>query len=161
MLSIFRRPFPMEVMVALSLVVITFTAPTEGAVASSHSHTRSHTHDGERGRSVSREREEDGAFSPRDKHHFESGAHHSEYDHEAILGHLKLYQNGVKCDGFYFNAWMWFAGSAKEAEEFDNLPPEEAKKRLKILVEKMDLDKNQLIEKAELKAWIVRSFRSV
>lgn len=50
-------------------------------------------------------------------------------------------------------------GSTKEAEEFDNLPPEEAKQRLKILVEKMDLNKDQIIERGELKAWIMRSFK--
>lgn len=32
------------------------------------------------------EREEDGAYSPRDKKHHSSGEHHAEFDHEAILG---------------------------------------------------------------------------
>jgi Ca2+-binding EF-hand superfamily protein len=50
-------------------------------------------------------------------------------------------------------------GSTKDAQEFDNLAPEEAKKRLKVLVEKMDLDKDGYIERPELKAWIMRSFR--
>jgi len=42
--------------------------------ASPHIHTHHH------------EREEDGAYSPRDKSHITHGQHHSEFDHEAILG---------------------------------------------------------------------------
>lgn len=34
------------------------------------------------------EREKDGAYSPRDKKHHESGEHNVEFDHEAILGEL-------------------------------------------------------------------------
>ncbi|CAH1960034.1 unnamed protein product [Acanthoscelides obtectus] len=95
-----------------------------GAVV--HSHTNE----------INKEREADGAFSPRDHGHFsESGEHHSEFDHEAILG------------------------SHKEAEEYDNLPPEEAKKRLKILLVKMDLNRDGNIDRRELKAWILRSFK--
>lgn len=82
------------------------------------------------------EREEDGGFSPRDSHHYdEDGEHHSEFDHEAILG------------------------SVKDAEEFDQLEPEEAKKRLRILLKKMDLNNDELIERNELHAWILRSFK--
>ena len=33
-----------------------------------------------------REREADGAFSPRDKHHGDGDKHNSKFDHEAILG---------------------------------------------------------------------------
>jgi hypothetical protein len=104
----------------------------DAAIASSHSHSHRHS---------SREREEDGAFSPRvhDRDKLEPGfgksEHHTEFDHEAILG------------------------STKEAEEFDHLPPDEAKKRLRVLVEKMDLDGDKTIEKLELKAWIMRSFK--
>jgi hypothetical protein len=43
--------------------------------ASSHIHTHHHE-----------EREEDGGYSPRDKTHIVDGHHHSEFDHEAILG---------------------------------------------------------------------------
>ena len=35
---------------------------------------------------------------------------------------------------------MIISGSTKDAEEYDQLPPEEAKKRLRILVDKMDSD---------------------
>lgn len=81
-----------------------------------------------------REREEDGGYSPRDHNHIVNGEHHAEFDHEAILG------------------------SVKEAEEFDQLSPEEAKKRLSVLLKKMDLDGDERISRKELKAWILRSF---
>jgi len=38
----------------------------------------------------SQEREDDGAYSPRDKAHQAGGDHHIEFDHEAILGGLTL-----------------------------------------------------------------------
>lgn len=66
-----------------------------------------------------------------------SGEHHSEFDHEAIIG------------------------SVKEAEEFDNLPPEESKRRLGLLVQKMDLNNDGFIDRHELKAWILRSFKKL
>lgn len=52
-------------------------------------------------------------------------------------------------------------GSTKEAEEFDHLSPEESKKRLAILLKKMDLNGDSHIERHELKAWILRSFKYV
>lgn len=92
--------------------------------------THKHTHGG------SKERTEDGSYSPRDAHHHDSdGEHHSEFDHEAILG------------------------SVKEAEEFDSLSPEESKKRLATLVKKMDLNSDYYITRNELNAWILRSFK--
>lgn len=82
-----------------------------------------------------KERVEDGAFAPRDSHHHsDDGEHNVEFDHEAILG------------------------SVKDAEEFDNLSPAEAKKRLAILVRKMDRNGDQFVDRHELKAWILRSF---
>lgn len=99
-----------------------------GDAASAHIHT--HQHDKPNGS----ERTEDGAFSPRDMDHYAGGEHHQEFDHEAILG------------------------SVKEAEEFDKLPMQESKRRLAILLKKMDLDNDKFIERNELKAWILRSF---
>ncbi|CRL00481.1 CLUMA_CG013742, isoform B [Clunio marinus] len=85
-----------------------------------------------------KERLEDGAFSPKDHDHFDGeGEHHSEFDHEAILG------------------------SVKDAEEYDNLPPEESKRRLGLLVQKMDLNSDGFIDRHELKAWILRSFKKL
>jgi len=55
---------------------------------------------------------------------------------------------------------MW-TGSVKEAEEFDHLDPVEAKRRLRILLKKMDLDKDEHIDRKELHAWILRSFKLV
>lgn len=83
-----------------------------------------------------KERVEDGSHSNRDSSHYDGeGEHHSEFDHEAILG------------------------SAKEAEEFDHLSPVESKKRLAVLVTKMDLNGDKFVDRHELKAWILRSFR--
>ncbi|XP_057672626.1 reticulocalbin-2 isoform X1 [Diorhabda carinulata] len=91
-----------------------------------------HSHTNE----VNKERETDGAYSPRDHSHYsDEGDHYTEFDHEAILG------------------------SHKEAEEFDHLSPEESKRRLAILLKKMDLDDDNQIGRNELKAWIIRSFK--
>lgn len=84
---------------------------------------------------LNREREVDGAYSPRDRDHLDGDEHSNEFDHEAILG------------------------SVKEAEEFDHLSPEESKKRLSILLLKMDINNDKVIDRKELKAWILRSFK--
>ena len=106
------------------LAVIMFVKQHETAVVHSHN-----VH-------LNREREQDGAYISRDRGHMsDSGEHHGEFDHEAIIG------------------------SAKEAEEFDHLTPQESKRRLRILLGKMDLSKDMFISRAELKAWILRSFK--
>ncbi|KAL1124715.1 hypothetical protein AAG570_001338 [Ranatra chinensis] len=84
---------------------------------------------------LSKEREEDGAYAARGHEYSADGKHRTEFDHEAILG------------------------SVKDAEEFDHLSPEESKRRLRILLGKMDLNKDQQIDRNELKAWILRSFK--
>jgi hypothetical protein len=57
----------------------------------------------------------------------------------------------------YFD--LLLLGSVKEAEEYDSLPPDEAKRRLRILLTKMDLNKDSQIDRKELHSWILRSFR--
>lgn len=52
-------------------------------------------------------------------------------------------------------------GSAKEAEIFDHLQPEESKKRLRMLLTKIDLNNDHFIDPEELYAWIVKSFKLV
>lgn len=64
-------------------------------------------------------------------------AHDDQFDHEAVLG------------------------SAREAEEFDRLPAAEAKERLLVLAGRMDQDSDGHVSPAELKRWILRSFRSL
>lgn len=91
-----------------------------------------HTHGSH---SLHKEREEDGAYSPRDKNHIASDEHNAEFDHEAILG------------------------SVKTAEEFDHLTKDESIRRLRILLVQMDLNGDGAIDKRELKAWIMRSFK--
>ncbi|KAG5881571.1 hypothetical protein JTB14_035015 [Gonioctena quinquepunctata] len=91
-----------------------------------------HSHTNE----LHKEREADGAYSPRDHSHIsDDGEHFSEFDHEAILG------------------------SHKEAEDYDHLPPEEAKRRLSVLLKKMDINNDGKIDRNELRAWIIRSFK--
>lgn len=57
------------------------------------------------------------------------------------------------------NLFILFTGSTKEAQEFDNLSPEESKRRLAILIKLMDLNKDEFVDRHELKAWILRSFK--
>jgi Ca2+-binding EF-hand superfamily protein len=83
------------------------------------------------------ERTEDGAYSPKDHGHQHGGKHDVEFDHEAILG------------------------SKKDAYDFDQLPAQEAKKKLAILLGKMDRNGDKSIERQELYAWILRSFKSL
>lgn len=59
------------------------------------------------------------------------------------------------------NLFILFTGSTKEAQEFDNLSPEESKRRLAILIKLMDLNKDEFVDRHELKAWILRSFKWV
>lgn len=100
-----------------------------GMVESAATHKHTHHHD------HTKERTEDGVYKSRDSHHHdEDGLHKSEFDHESIIG------------------------SVKEAEEFDNLSPAEAKRRLAILVTQMDLNSDDHIDRHELKAHILRSF---
>ncbi|XP_047042026.1 reticulocalbin-2 [Helicoverpa zea] len=80
------------------------------------------------------ERETDGSFRARDYEHYGDSGHNSEFDHEAILG------------------------SVREAEEFDKLSPEESKRRLALLLPKMDLNGDQQVDRKELKNWILKSF---
>ncbi|XP_023942951.2 reticulocalbin-2 [Bicyclus anynana] len=80
------------------------------------------------------EREEDGAYRPRDHDHYNDVEHNVEFDHEAIIG------------------------SVKEAEEFDRLSPEESRQRLQKLLYRMDLNGDQFISRPELKKWILNSF---
>ncbi|XP_045761406.1 reticulocalbin-2 isoform X1 [Maniola jurtina] len=80
------------------------------------------------------EREMDGAYRPRDYEHYNDAGHNVEFDHEAILG------------------------SVKEAEEYDRLSPEESRRRLGLLLPKMDLNGDKVIDRVELKKWILNSF---
>ena len=61
--------------------------------------------------------------------HYEGGEHNPEYDHDAFLG-------------------------PKQAKEFETLSEEEAKKRMRAMVPKLDTDKDGEISLAELEAWI-------
>lgn len=62
------------------------------------------------------------------KEHYHSKEHNPDYDHEAFLG--------------------------EEAKTFDQLSVEESKRRLEIIVDKIDKDKDGFVSKEELKEWI-------
>ena len=68
------------------------------------------------------------------KEHFPEGEHDEEYDHEAFLGDQK--------------------------EEFDELSPEEAKKRLKVLAKKVDKDEDGFVSEQELTTWVETVFKN-
>lgn len=90
-----------------------------------------HSHQNE----LNKERVEDGAVRSRGEKHLASEQHDTSFDHEAILG------------------------SKDAAEEFDQLPPEEAKARLEELAIKMDRDEDGFVDRLELIDWILRSFK--
>ena len=67
--------------------------------------------------------------------HFEDGQHNVEYDHDAFLG-------------------------PKQAKEFETLSDDEAKKRLRAMVPKLDTDKDGEVSPDELEAWIDKQRRN-
>jgi len=64
-----------------------------------------------------------------DEDHFAGHEHNPDYDHEAFLGD-------------------------DEADEFDHLPPEESKRRLGVIIDKIDSDTDGFITVPELQQWI-------
>ncbi|KAK9497253.1 hypothetical protein O3M35_004607 [Rhynocoris fuscipes] len=63
-----------------------------------------------------------------DKPHYENDEHNSEYDHEAFLG--------------------------EESKTFDQLSPDESRRRLGLIVDKIDSDADGFVSHTELKDWI-------
>ncbi|XP_037088010.1 calumenin-B-like [Pollicipes pollicipes] len=63
-----------------------------------------------------------------DADHFEGDEHNTDYDHDAFLG--------------------------DEAEEFNDLTPEESKERLSLIVDKIDVDGDGMVSEEELIGWI-------
>ena len=68
-----------------------------------------------------------------EEEHLVDGEHNPDYDHEAFLGDMK--------------------------DEFDHLSPEEAKKRLKLLITKIDSDGDKHVTQEELKKWVKSVFQ--
>lgn len=65
--------------------------------------------------------------------HLKDGEHNPDYDAEAFLGDRK--------------------------EEFDNLTPEEAQRRLRILLKQVDSDSDSFVTPEELKVWVKDVFK--
>lgn len=63
-----------------------------------------------------------------DKQHYQSEVHNPDYDHEAFLG--------------------------EDAKTFDQLTPEESRRRLSLIVDKIDKDGDAFVTQEELKNWI-------
>ncbi len=64
-----------------------------------------------------------------DKEHYHGGEHDEDYDHDAFLGH-------------------------DEAQEFENLSPEESMERLGKIVDRIDTDEDGYVSYDEMRAWI-------
>ncbi|XP_026326654.1 calumenin-B [Hyposmocoma kahamanoa] len=64
-----------------------------------------------------------------DAEHFKNEHHNKQFDHDAFLGE-------------------------DQAKTFDQLPPEESRRRLGIIVDKIDIDKDGFVTLVELKDWI-------
>ena len=84
------------------------------------------------------QKDEHGRPKPHDdelseEEHMVDGKHNPDYDHEAFLGDMK--------------------------DEFDHLSPEEAKRRLKLLIAKVDGDKDSYVTPEELKRWVKTVFQ--
>ncbi|ODM97252.1 Calumenin [Orchesella cincta] len=63
-----------------------------------------------------------------DQEHFMDGEHNPKYDHEAFLG--------------------------EDAKQFDDLTPEESRRRLGLIFDKIDKTKDGFVDKDELRKWI-------
>uniref|UniRef100_A0A914L461 EF-hand domain-containing protein n=1 Tax=Meloidogyne incognita TaxID=6306 RepID=A0A914L461_MELIC len=70
-----------------------------------------------------------------DAKHMGEGKHDIEMDHKAVLG--------------------------PDTDEYNDLPPEESKKRLRVLALKMDVDKDGFISSEELNEWVHNSLVNV
>ncbi|XP_016959896.1 calumenin-B [Drosophila biarmipes] len=66
--------------------------------------------------------------------HFDGGEHNAQFDHEAFLG-------------------------PDESKKFDSLTPEESRRRLGLIVDRIDEDKDGLVTLPELKNWIAYTQR--
>lgn len=67
-----------------------------------------------------------------EEEHLVDGEHNPDYDHEAFLGDMK--------------------------DEFDHISPDEAKRRLKLLISKVDSDSDNYVTAEELKKWVKTVF---
>ncbi|XP_036698693.1 reticulocalbin-2 isoform X2 [Balaenoptera musculus] len=67
--------------------------------------------------------------------HYPRGEHRADYDREALLG------------------------GEEEVDEYVKLTPEEQHKRLKSIIEKIDLDSDGFLTESELSSWIQMSFK--
>ncbi|XP_072046169.1 calumenin-A-like [Amphiura filiformis] len=72
-----------------------------------------------------------------DADHYDDGTHNEEYDHEVFLG------------------------GEKAAKEFEVLTEEESKRRLTVILKKVDTNSDTFIDKEELTNWVVGSLKKI
>uniref|UniRef100_A0A0N5A7K3 Reticulocalbin-3 n=1 Tax=Syphacia muris TaxID=451379 RepID=A0A0N5A7K3_9BILA len=84
-----------------------------------------------------REHEAHGSVSSKFRYEHEGEGHNEHSDHKAVLG------------------------SEKVAKEFDELSPEESRKRLRVLAVKMDVNHDGFVDNEELTDWIQKSIISL
>lgn len=88
----------LSVLKSLCIILVINDLSCNSTPASPHIHTHHHE-----------EREEDGGYSARDKNHIINGQHHSEFDHEAILGvyrNIYVFAFNRANIGFYFDTFF-------------------------------------------------------
>lgn len=68
------------------------------------------------------------------------------------------YALGVLVPSVLVMTYYFTIGSVKEAEEYDKLSPEESRRRLALLLPKMDINGDKYIDRLELKKWVLNSF---
>lgn len=98
--------------------------------------------------------------TPEPEHHDEDD-HHDTDDHDSE-DHSKHHdahdKPGHHDENFDHDAVV---GSHHESEEFKDLEPEEAKRRLGLLVDKMDTNADHNVTQTELYLWILKSLRDI
>jgi len=82
-------------------------------------------------------RPEDPDISTSHDHYDKTGHHDESFDHDSVTG------------------------SHHESEEFKDLEPDEAKRRLGLLVDRMDSNRDMTVNKTELYNWIMTSFKNL
>lgn len=86
---------------------------------------------------INKERLRDGPPPPRDADHYRDEEHDDDFDHEVILG------------------------SREKVDEFESLSREDAREKLQMILDQMDINFDGFIDENELTAWIKNSFISL
>lgn len=110
-----------------------------------------------------REHEAHGSVSSKFRYEHEGEGHNEHSDHKAVLGKSNYYYFIITfaCFLYFFSfchILFLLVGSEKVAKEFDELSPEESRKRLRVLAVKMDVNHDGFVDNEELTDWIQKFF---